>query len=949
MRNHALIRFLTIGCLLVGTLVFRVHESYCQDGKNSLKDRAEESYKEALLLYNNGDIGIDSVTIFKFETAKALHEAANISNLRFADILLKLGSCYQDVGAYHPASKQYQYALKVREELKVLPDLDQFDLYASLGDIHYKQDQYDSSLYYYNIAHRTLSLIDGPKEEELYRLSNAWGAIFYSAGNYKQSINYFEKALEVSNAIPDIYPEDLIYINSNLAAALSKLDRNEEAVEKFQKVLKLGQNANILDVISPFLYHNLGRAYLESGSYDSALIYLKKVKVESVDIKLQIKLSNSIGDAHTALKNYDKAIKHYNTAIEIHGKNYSFSTLSLVNSYIKRGKAFEKMNKIPEALNDYQRAIIEVHYSFSEESPIKNPEDIGDVISPMFLFKTLAAKAGGLSKLYVENNNINNLKSSLNTYRIALKVCDNIRKSYDSDEAKIFFSTVIHPVFEEAMEVTYLLFEQTGEIKYLEEAFSISERSKAAVLSETVKDIEFKKIPGIEEKLILKEKELKKKVAVLTIALAESTKDEDAIKKDLRETEIELAKVYKDFEKNPAYYQLKYDNKILNVDSVRNAVVNSRSALLEYFIGERNLYAFMITREDFKSFSIPITKSLLADLSNFREELSSLIKGKKYKGDSLSFKLYQKLLVPFADYLTNKDHLLIIPDGILTLIPFEVMIKEFEDKRYLINEFTFSYAYSANIKYNTQRKETLKDVNAILAFAPFSGPNEERNYLKASRNEIEAIGGKMILDSEATKARFISTANQYDVIHLATHARENSTEPLNSYINFYANEGDSASAYQLYTHEIYNLTLDKVKMVVLNGCETGSGKIEQGEGAISLARAFSYAGCPNVIMSLWEADDNATALIASDMFRYLKEGFSKDEALQKAKIDYLNNDTVDKRFKTPQYWAHLVFWGNNDPIYTKSARVKIFLLFSTLISCIFLLFYIKRKRNREKH
>jgi hypothetical protein len=79
---------------------------------------------------------------------------------------------------------------------------------------------------------------------------------------------------------------------------------------------------------------------------------------------------------------------------------------------------------------------------------------------------------------------------------------------------------------------------------------------------------------------------------------------------------------------------------------------------------------------------------------------------------------------------------------------------------------------------------------------------------------------------------------------------------------------------------------------------------------MSLSRAFAYAGCPNIITSLWKAEDKTTAFITQRLHHYLAKGLTKDKALQSAKIDLLNDKNIDPRFKQPRYWAHLIFIGN---------------------------------------
>jgi CHAT domain-containing protein len=135
---------------------------------------------------------------------------------------------------------------------------------------------------------------------------------------------------------------------------------------------------------------------------------------------------------------------------------------------------------------------------------------------------------------------------------------------------------------------------------------------------------------------------------------------------------------------------------------------------------------------------------------------------------------------------------------------------------------------------------------------------------------------------------------------------------MRSYIAFYPGNND----YKLYAQEIYDLNLDSLQLIILSACETGSGQLVKGEGLMSLSRAFTYAGCPNIITSLWKAEDKSTAFITGRLHHYLEKKYTKDEALQQAKLDFLHNPAIDPRLKAPNYWAHLIFIGNYEANHT---------------------------------
>src|SRR5690606_6274622 len=80
--------------------------------------------------------------------------------------------------------------------------------------------------------------------------------------------------------------------------------------------------------------------------------------------------------------------------------------------------------------------------------------------------------------------------------------------------------------------------------------------------------------------------------------------------------------------------------------------------------------------------------------------------------------------------------------------------------------------------------------------------------------------------------------------------------------------------------------------------------------------AFSYAGSKSIMTGLWKLDEQATTIITGYFYTYLSEGFCKDEALQKAKLNYLQ--TAAGRMIAPQYWAGLVIMGDTTPILLKN-------------------------------
>ncbi|MEZ4847324.1 MAG: CHAT domain-containing protein [Bacteroidia bacterium] len=99
----------------------------------------------------------------------------------------------------------------------------------------------------------------------------------------------------------------------------------------------------------------------------------------------------------------------------------------------------------------------------------------------------------------------------------------------------------------------------------------------------------------------------------------------------------------------------------------------------------------------------------------------------------------------------------------------------------------------------------------------------------------------------------------------------------------------------------------KAQMVVLSACESGTGYLQRAEGVMSLGRAFSYAGVPSIIASLWKVGDKSTSEMMVSFYQNLLLGKTKDESLRNAKMDYLKEHPSEAH---PYYWAPFIVMGD---------------------------------------
>ena len=203
--------------------------------------------------------------------------------------------------------------------------------------------------------------------------------------------------------------------------------------------------------------------------------------------------------------------------------------------------------------------------------------------------------------------------------------------------------------------------------------------------------------------------------------------------------------------------------------------------------------------------------------------------------------------------------------------------------------------------------------------------------VKAVKN---AIGGNIFDNNNATKQAFLDNLLDYQLQHLAMHATMDTTEYENSSLLFANNESLTFS-------EIYQLTRP-AEMVTLSACNTGVGTHVNGEGLMSLSRAFLYAGTSSVVHSLWRVPDQETAEIMGFFYQNLSEGMPKGLALQEAKKSFIQNNPLKQH---PYFWTGFVLTGDTSPLGAANNYWWLFGVFVLIIS--YILFKSKAAFSRQ--
>jgi CHAT domain-containing protein len=506
--------------------------------------------------------------------------------------------------------------------------------------------------------------------------------------------------------------------------------------------------------------------------------------------------------------------------------------------------------------------------------------------------------------------------------------------------------------------ISYELYKLTNNKKYLDRVMGLHESGLYNRIRSRLDKNDSLRFAGVPVKIQNEEKRLKSGISE---ALNGDVSDDEKIAnyfKAVDEWNVFLGKLKLDF---PEYHGIRYATIFKNMDCIQSSIPEN-TTVIRYFFIEKELFALVMDSKMRQIFPL-ITDSLEEKISLLLEQGLDV-----EKTSVVLYDLHGKLWLPFSKSV-HHNKVIIIPDGILFTLNFEILtpqkISSFKElaTKSLLTDYTFSYLYSLLLIQNENKSSGI--INNFVAFAPGFLDAQKETYSSSRKDSMEidkgyfyllpqpfsialakkmnkTFGGKSFLLEQSTEESFKSNAGNHKIIHIGTHAESNNDYPEYSRLIFAKSTSLNNEDNSLFVDEIYNCNL-RSNLTTLTACETGKPGYQEGEGMISLAHAFNYAGSESILTGLWKIDEQASAVLLEDFYNNLVKGLSKDEALRQAKLDYLNNK--NGRMLAPQYWAGLVIMGDTSPVKLKQ---KTSVWFLSILGFILLFaggfFVLKRKR-----
>ncbi len=907
---------------------------------------------------------------------KAEEQLKKIEQLKFhysSDLLFEIKRVQ---GHILFAKNKYREGINLYHELiQNIPETKKkylIHLNTSLGYAYHQIYYFDKAILYYLIAEKLILSERIEKYSDLVLIYQNTALLYQNLADYTKTETYLKKAIGIAKKIYGENNHQLSYLYHSLGSIYFEKNDFDAALKTYNLIFDLNKTPDDLGAV----YKKIARCYEKKGQLKDAELYFQKSvsfwKTSNASPYEKSASSLLFGD-FLASQNRDKeALSSYLLALnnakqKLGDKHYITSKV-----FLAFGNLYLKQKKYLKALEYYQQALIANFETFDNENIYSNPENL-KALSEIQTINILSRKAHCLEEIYKFASVQKNLEFSFQSYQSLVYSVSKLQKDLLMEEDKLFLNENTAPVFSNAIRVACELYFLTGKEYYFDNAFYFTECSKSTVLLNAINDQKAK--CNLPKHIKEQEISLKKRIADYEKKLLDENKKSKPEKEKINNYESELFQLNKTNDtliafckrKYPKYTQIKNNYKPINAAELQNSM-QADDAILEYAVQDSIIYLFVLLKDKKECFVINRNKefnaAVLSFIENLHPENSNRFSNTDFKNfTDAAYKLYEKLIQPAAKILVNKN-LIFIPDDFLYQIPFEALITapvkskdNFNSVHWLLKKHTISYAYLATLLFHKEQKKQANE--KILAFAPEYPASEnkkllafqQRGYkleaLPWAKEEVKAIQsllkGKNYTGEMATEKTFKNEAENYSVLHLAMHAIIDNENPDYSGLAF-STKNDKTEDGFLHIYELYNLDI-RAELAVLSACNTGSGKIQKGEGVMSLARAFFYAGCPSVVLSLWAVDDNASAVIMKNFYKYLKKGLPKNKALQQAKLDFIQQAKCNHAH--PYYWAPFIQAGNTDSIlFISHSGINI-----TVIICIAILILLAggllfRKRLR---
>lgn len=967
-----------------------------------------ENYKEVATCYI--DIGMvygakgDHLTAINY-----YNKALNIYKKTYSEDNLETAACYFSIGVENYYAGKYEDAfyncsksLEIRKKISGEYDYDVANTIISLASIYSDYQMFDDALDLFEYADKILTELNANFYSSYYAiLYNQLGCLYYAKSDYPKALDNWKKALDINLKL---------YGNTeNTGVAYSNIGQVYQGMGDYSRAIANYEAANSIFIklfgnVHPRIATTnkaLGRLYISQGDYDSAF----KMYTQAADIFTKFygeKHSDvarcylGMGDACENKGDYLLALEYFrkcmNTLIDIYG----VETTDVADAYDRIAGIYEIYQEYEDAEALYKAALNVYINQCGEKSAKASTEYymLGCHYAIINDYKKAIENFRNCYEGYKVSTNYNQIISVLTTILKNSRtdgfdtnvdfIRETIALAIDTIErARLDMTSIKSQLLKDSLYIYYFGVDFETRNNNPEKALEYSEMLRSRGFLDQIGLERAINLDGVSES---ERDEIKKLIQQIDISRNEIEKQNNISKnerdskklieaeKNLSTSEKSLSKLDEKISKRiPAYAQLR-NPQPPKANEIKKWCGKNR-AIIEYVLyepetenNESFAYCIIATNKNITTvcldpkYDYNTTINILRDAITHRP-IKSEVTFEKQRNE-----LYEKLINPVLPHLKGCKDILIVTDGNLSFLPFDIL-RENSDSPEFGKKYSIGISPSISVSMiadsiKTSNKDTLlfggawydkslseEEHNQTLrgtgkrgfdrSFATVESQTKlsaealqeliknegsAKYYEQKKLNwrdlpgtivEIETLQKSTFTKAKVETQKTASEANlksmskngslaNYSILHFACHGYYDSDLSEMSSVLFSEVSGKISDS----TDDGY-LTIGEAsslnlnaQMVCLSACQTGLGEVKKGEGMVGLSRAFMVAGSKNVGVTLWSVDDAATAEFMTRIYKKVKSGMSYSEAYRKVKNEFRNSDD----YNHPYYWAAFVLY-----------------------------------------
>ena len=846
-------------------------------------------------------------------------------------------------GDYEGCLSSANLAYRYHQEADTVPTLRSLSILMTIAAAHYRLYQTQEAIDIYTQILGFQNQVLSPGHPGIARVLNNLANAYHDQRQYDKAILHLHRALAIQIEHWGAESPELANVYYNLALNLESKGAYADAITNYQRSAQLTRSVS---PDHPFLaddYRKIGDCLialndLEAAemSYERALTTYARIRSDVFGAKEELfracaRLQERKGNNTGAMAFLEKAYEYASTHL---GASHPRVATILEN----QAALLLKMGDLSKATELSDRALNILNYRTDKFLP-------DSVDAKGILLHVLSTV--GLVRLQQFKNQHDTafLVEALQFFQDAIQTLEYIRLHLQEEDSKILLGHQNIQIYEGAMEAAFLLYRETREQQYVETAFSLSEQSRRSTVLESILSRNPAAFPGVSSITIAKERSLIAAISRLEGQYFDFNQSPEKVNEhqkkifDLKRQLYELLDSIKI--KSPAYYNYRFAAETPEVIEM-SQYLEDHQGVIELFESESGIYVFYLTGNSVEISRIELDVALKRTIDEFivhlsnRDSVLSQVDHSLRKLNAASHRLYEIFLSHLSIDKEITD-LLIIPDGIATQLIFDLFLTapgsgNPRNWPFLFKDFRVFYAQSLLAWIGQIQMQSISEKECAIFTPSYDDLDDLASDVVAddiyasivrseeitlpgavdeSRTINALIPGTIFSSNQATERVFVNQMSKYRVVHLSAHAIVNHEMPALSRFIF-TNSEDTLYDDRLTAAEICNLDLS-AELAVLSACHTGSGKVNRGEGIMSLGRAFSLAGVPAIIQSQWKVPDRSTARLMPFLYAALKKGKQKHDALNFARLKYLETTEVSTECH-PYFWGGFVVYGDTSPI-----------------------------------